>query len=92
MNTEKFYRINSVPLERVFYPSLGEKCCNERGDIVVVSSLYKTSQSVKSYFVEQYSVLNGHEKITDLSCERALQLFWKLTKNSATRTIRYEKD
>lgn len=92
MNIEKFYKIGSVPLERVVHPVLGEHYATEHGDIVRISSLFKSSARVKSYFVTQYSVLNSGEKITDLSCENALKLFWKLTKNSVDRTVRYEKD
>lgn len=92
MKVEKFYRIGSVPLERVVLPVLGEHYCTEHGDIIRVSALFKESMRVKSYYVTQYSVLNEGEKITDLSCERALKLFWKLTKNSVERTLRYEKD
>ena len=97
MSNIRVFKINSVPLQEVAHPVLGEEYCMEDGSIIKVSSLFKESHNIKSYYIIQPSQLNEGSSLMDLIKEgdesytnKLIKLFWKLTKNNRGRSTPYE--
>lgn len=97
MSNIRVFKINSVPLQEVAHPILGEEYCMEDGSIIRVSSLFKESCNIKSYYIIQPSQLSEDTSLMDLIKEgdesytnKLIKLFWKLTKNNRGRTTSYE--
>ncbi len=89
MNNRCFV-INSVPLEEVAHPVLGEVYCNLAGDVIKVAGI--SDNTVSSYYILQMSQLWEEYNLTDLDNTKALKLFWTLTKNNSRRTLGYESN
>ena len=97
MSNIRVFKINSVPLQEVAHPVLGEEYCMEDGSIIRISSLFKDSYNIKSYYIIQPSQLNEGHSLMDLVKEdnipytnKLISLFWKLTKNNRGRSTPYE--
>ena len=99
MNNIRVFKINSVPLQEVVRPVLGQEYCMLDGSIIRVSSLYKDSNNIKSYYIMQPSQLREEFTLLDLIKEdnhsytnKLISLFWNLVRNNYNRTTPYEDD
>ena len=89
MNNVRVFKINSVPLEEVVHPVLGEEYCAQDGSIIRVAALYKDFDKIKSYHILQPTQLSEGYSLFDLIVEdkpeysnKLLKLFWNLLKNN----------
>lgn len=93
-NLKTFYTLNSNPLTIPEEINVDFIYANEHGDIIKIvdiKQIIDTDSIAIDYNIIQKSELIDGELITDLSYN-ILSLFWRLTRNNASKTTPYEDD
>jgi len=93
-NLKTFYTLNSNPLAIPEEINVDYIYANEHGDIIKIVDIKKVIESDNiaiDYNIVQKSELVDGELIADLDT-KLLSLFWKLTRNNASKTTPYEDD
>ena len=85
-----FFEMGSNPLVRPEELIVGYIYATDKGDIVKVMSVNEIDESVEYSVVQRSEMVEG-ELITNLDTN-PLNLFWRLTKNNASKTTPYEND
>ena len=87
---DNFFEIGSNPLKTPEELVVGCIYATKHGDIIKVMSVNELDESVEYSVVQRSEMVEG-ELITNLDT-RLLNLFWRLTKNNASKTTPYEND
>ena len=87
---DNFFEIGSNPLKTPEELEVGCIYATDKGDIVKIMSINEIDESVEYSVVQRSEMVEG-ELITDLDT-KPLNLFWRLTKNNASKTTPYEND
>ena len=99
-NLKTFYTLNSNPLTIPEEINVDFIYANEHGDIIKIVDIRNITVDIDEaseghmaidYNILQKSELVDGELITGLD-EKLLSLFWKLTRNNASKTTPYEDD
>ena len=85
-----FFEMGSNPLQEPEELLVGYIYATDKGDIVKIMSVNEIDESVEYSVVQRSEMVEG-ELITNLDT-KPLNLFWRLTKNNASKTTPYEND